>query len=649
MNPDLKKTVTVNRGRFILGVFLSIAAFVVSFTVYNNLKAGLFFAFLFFLTGAVKISGTAIPHRVLYVLYILWTVATAFVTLFLSQFCLNEWMPEKGLLLIILGMLLIIALFSIPALFTLRIRITSIVVSAVLILFTCVNYFVFAFRGSEIAPADLLSIGTAGNVAAEYAVFIPATMFYALVLAVVYYFASYALPSYKSNHKIKARIQYGIAACLCIAAVWIGGLNIKPLHWMQTGSVINGYLFNFTILLKESFPRKPDNYRSADIDQIPTAFMNSETQDEKTPDIIVVMDESYADLSKLGEKVNTDIEVTPYIDHLTENTLHGYTLSSVFGGGTPNSEYEFLSGNSFLFLPTGAIAYQQYIKEPSYSVATELKNRGYMTFAMHQYNPNSWMREGIWPLLGFDECMFIEDFPNEDILRNWGTDQELFETMTTVYEEHRETSDSPVFMFAVTIQNHGGYDYSESDFNPTVHLQGYSQKYSDVEQYLTCIHETDKAVEWLIKYFEQVDRDVVVLFYGDHYPRLNDSFFEEVHGGAFTSFDEQMLQYEVPFFIWTNYPSESEEMELTSMNYLAGLLYQRADMQLPPYQQYLEQIRRVIPACNSLGYYSNDQQGFLTMDEAQGNEKETLLEYNKVEWNCLFDSDNKNAVLFPSY
>ena len=156
MNPDLKKTVTVNRGRFILGVFLSIAAFVVSFTVYNNLKAGLFFAFLFLLTGAVKISETAIPHRVLYVLYILWTIATAFVTLFLSQFCLNEWMPEKGLLLIILGMLLIIALFAIPALFTLRIRITSIIVSAVLILFTCVNYFVFVFRRSEIAPADML-------------------------------------------------------------------------------------------------------------------------------------------------------------------------------------------------------------------------------------------------------------------------------------------------------------------------------------------------------------------------------------------------------------------------------------------------------------------------------------------------------------
>ena len=206
-----------------------------------------------------------------------------------------------------------------------------------------------------------------------------------------------------------------------------------------------------------------------------------------------------------------------------------------------------------------------------------------------------------------------------------------------------------MFMFAVTIQNHGGYEYAESDFVSTVHLQGYSQTYADVEQYLTCIHETDKAVEWLINYFEKVDQNVIVLFYGDHYPRLNESFFEEIHGGEFVSLDERMLQYEVPFFIWTNYETESKEMELISMNYLAGLLYQRAGLELPPYNQYLEHLRQEIPACNSLGYYSNDTDSFLELNEAQGNEKEALREYNWLVWNCLFDKDDRNTVFFPFY
>ena len=109
------------------------------------------------------------------------------------------------------------------------------------------------------------------------------------------------------------------------------------------------------------------------------------------------------------------------------------------------------------------------------------------------------MRDSIWPLLGFEECLFLDDFPQKDMLRNWGTDQELFETLVSVYEEQKAASELPLFMFAVTIQNHGGYDYSGNDFSASVHLQGYSQAYPEVEQYLTCIQETDKAVEWLIR------------------------------------------------------------------------------------------------------------------------------------------------------
>lgn len=120
---------------------------------------------------------------------------------------------------------------------------------------------------------------------------------------------------------------------------------------------------------------------------------------------------------------------------------------------------------------------------------------------------------------------------------------------------------------------------------------------------------------------------ILTAFYGDHYPKLNDEFYEEVHGGAFDSLNDQMLQYEVPFFIWTNYETASAEIELTSMNYLSGFLYQRANLEMPEYNQYLEQVRQLIPACNSLGYYSYDAGQFLALDDAQGEEKKKLLEY----------------------
>lgn len=647
MKTKAKQVVSVRSPRFALGCGLAVAAFAVSLWVYDNLKAALFFAGMFIIVGAVKIPDSRIEKRFLPVLYSGWLVLSAFVTLGLSQFCQNEVLPVYGVFPTILGALLIALLFLVVFAISLHIRSAVIITSTLLIAFSCLNYFVYVFRGSAIAPADLLSITTAGNVATVYLFRIPPFMFYTLVLSGVYYFACFSLPRYKTFNYQKTRIYCSLTIAILTAVIWIGGAKIEPLHWLNSGAVGNGFLLNFTVLFRESFPQKPIDYNPTEVDSFAEKYSSQEKSNLDAPDIIVVMDESFADLSKLGNEVKSNIPVTPFINGLIKNTLRGYTLSSVFGGGTPNSEYEFLAGNSFLFLPTGSIAYQQFINEPCYSVAQELKNRGYSTIAMHQYLSNSWMRSRIWPLLGFEECLFLDAFPQKAKLRDWGTDQEMFETIASVYEKHKLSSDKPVFLFGVTIQNHGSYAYSEDDFITTVKIGDYTSFTFDAEQYLTCIHETDKAVQWLIDYFAQVDHDVVILFYGDHFPRLSDSLFEEVHGGPFETLDERMLQYEVPFFIWTNYESESEELELTSMNYLAGLLYQRAGLELPPYNQFLEQLRQTIPACNSMGYYSKSAGGFLPLEDAQGEEKEALLKYHYLEWNSLFDSENRNEVFFP--
>ena len=196
MRTKIKQIVKIRSARFCLGCLFAAAAFAVSLLVYGKAKAGLFFAVLFLLAGAVKLPDSLISRRGLSVLYSVWLVFTAFVTLFFSQFCLNEVLPENGLLATSLGTLLILCLYLIPIVLTLKIRICATLVSAVLILFACLNYFVFLFRGSEIAPADLLSVTAAGNVAAEYSFRVPSAMFYSLTLSAVYFFASFALPPY---------------------------------------------------------------------------------------------------------------------------------------------------------------------------------------------------------------------------------------------------------------------------------------------------------------------------------------------------------------------------------------------------------------------------------------------------------------------
>ena len=53
----------------------------------------------------------------------------------------------------------------------------------------------------------------------------------------------------------------------------------------------------------------------------------SEAEVEK-PTVIVIINESYADLRILGN-LQTNMELTPFLDSLEENTVKGYALSSV--------------------------------------------------------------------------------------------------------------------------------------------------------------------------------------------------------------------------------------------------------------------------------------------------------------------------------
>ena len=169
------------------------------------------------------------------------------------------------------------------------------------------------------------------------------------------------------------------------------------------------------------------------------------------------------------------------------------------------------------------------------------------------------------------------------------------------------------------------------------------------EQYLTLLHESDKAVEYLLTELADFPEDTIVLFFGDHFPKVEEEFFQEVHGGAFETLPEQMLQYQVPFFLWANYDLQEQTVECTSLNYLGRYLLEAAGLELPPYYRFLKDLEEAIPAVNALGYYSVSQQTFLPLEDAAGEEAQWLSRYSMAQYNNLFDGDNRSPVFFQRY
>lgn len=645
---DNEKTIflTISSRKFVLCGLLALLAGILCY-VYGSSKAGIILAGAFLIVGAIHLKKETIDERWMKKLYgAVLCILCAFMMVFICQRVLNESVFSIGSLRIVLNMCVCLIVTFFLFFITVRLRTSLVLSSFVLVFLSTVNHYVFLFRGSELAPSDVLSVGTAANVAARYKVIPNAPIIYAWLLLILSWCVIFTLPDIRADRKVLLRISSVMLMIILIGAIGIGSREIEIYHFMQVGSVLNGYLLNFCLQIPEIIIKKPEGYDPLTITARETAYTEVRV-DGELPDIFVVMDESYADLSVLGDKLRTNKEVSPFISSLSEDVIKGYALSSIFGGGTPDSEYEFLSGNSLMFLPPGAIVYQQYLNEPAHTMIVDLKGIGYKCIAMHPFFSNGWERENVYPRLGFDEAYYLEDFPQKDLQREFVSDREAFEEMLRRYKGFKAESDQNTFMFLVTMQNHGDYEYTGDDFEQTIDLEGYAREYPDVEQYLTLVHETDSAVEWLINQMRLQDSPAVVVFYGDHLPRIDDRIFEEIHGGPFATLDEQQLQKTVPFFVWANYDIEEETVGLTSLNYLSNYMYEAAGMELPAYNQYLASINKELPCMNSAGYYSKEAGCFKTYEEAEGEEAARLNEYHQFVYNCMFDKEERNNYFFP--
>lgn len=348
----------------------------------------------------------------------------------------------------LLNILCCLVVFLAVQVFTNNTGLTCMISHIFLVSLAGINYFVYLFRGNEFIFSDLKSIQTGLSVAGNYEFVMDDRAGYVILISTLYV----ALIR-KLHVSFKKRVPMAII-CISLAVlsgVYIGHKTeyIVTETWEQKGSYRNGYILNFVLSIRDCFIAAPDGYSGEAVKALEEQYSGGDSDGKKQgekdaasayadvaadpgekPAIIVVMSESYADLSVVGD-FSTNIDVAPYFHSLKENTIHGYALSSVFGAKTPNSEWEFMTGNSMAFLPSGSVVYQQYISKTPTSIVSNLKNDGYTCVAMHPYYETGWSRNAVYPDLGFDETHFIDDFDQTKILREYITDRELYEKSLT--------------------------------------------------------------------------------------------------------------------------------------------------------------------------------------------------------------------------
>lgn len=584
---------------------------------------------------------------------------TPFTAFYLMQFVLGGWPWEYPLSVVLGNGFCIGVLYWLFCALSGRPVFCSVAVHSQAGLWGAANYFVAEFRGNPILPWDFTALGTAAAVSGTYRLHVTARMGAAL-LAVA---AAAAVWFFMRKQWIRFRLPARAAAlAMSLVCLWQFGqpenlkqLGIRADVWDQAGAyrengAVGAFLCNLEFLdvdVPEGYSREraesllveaaagEDGHAgtrlaAAEETQLPESAAG--TAEASLPHIIAIMNESWADFEEYGN-LELSEEVTGFMDSM--DAVRGYAYTSVFGAGTSASEFEFLTGNTMAFLPPGSIPYQQYILSPSPSMASLLKENGYRCLAFHPGERTSWQRNQAYPLLGFEQfkCGEDMDVPAAEA-HGYVSDDSDFSQVIWEFE-HRKPGER-MFLFNVTIQNHGSY--TDPDYEAKVRLEDEPGKYPMAEQYLTLVRETDQAVEKLIRYFEAQEEPVLIVMFGDHQPSVEQGFLDKAYGVKQEEMDmkEYMGKFRVPYFIWNNYGLEVEERELTSLNFLGQYVLECAGIDTGEYGDFLREFQRQIPALTFSGYFDASGRAYSHL-ETNGY-RQLIGDYQTVQYGRMFDN-----------
>lgn len=590
---------------------------------------------------------------------VLFTAAAPAVSFFLMESLTHSVFETMEADAVLLNLIFYYLLFLVLFFLTARVKPALYIESILAMTVGIANYFVILFRSTPILPWDILSLKTAASVANNYTFSIDHNFAlvcggFLLFLACISRTGRLSLSYVEKRlpHRFFGPVIRLVLVLLLAIPSWLyvnllftpdladhtslDDTLFTPKYMYRT----NGFVVAFLMDMRYLQVDEPDGYSA----QTAQALLNEQEEEDMIPDelpnIIVIMNEAFSDPSVLGS-FDTNTDYMPNVSALldgAENTISGYLYSSVLGGNTANSEWEFLTGNSMAFLPSGSVPYQQYIHSDVTSVVDQLKELGYETFAMHPYNAGGWNRNQVYELMHFDHLLFYNDFTNKVKLRKYVDDASDYENVLRMYN----STDKPVFIFNVTMQNHSGYGDSYDNFDPEVTAclkNAKTNKYLD--NYLSLIKISDEAIGNLLDTLSESDRPTIVVFFGDHQP--NDYVVKPIYLENGKDIDHQTLEEQqerqiVPFFIWANYDIEEASGLSVSINYLSSLLFEAAGLPRNSYQNFLYDMYQEIPVVNALGYINKEGDCFYFSD-VQGETKELLDKYQILQYYNIFDQN----------
>ena len=513
-------------------------------------------------------------------------------------------------------------------------------------------------RGTPLLPWDFQIAGAALSVADGYDLSISAmsilVMLTSLLVAVCLFMG---FRSKKTNGIVHRAV--GLACCIPMLVLFLQTTVFCGV-WNNTSSMRvyqvrdyyeeNGFLVSFSEYINYLMPQDPPEGYSREkmlalVNEISDTYGSTAApenpEDPELPNIIAVMSESFWDITSV-EGIEFLQDPLPVYRKLTEETMHGNLLSHVFGGNTVVSEFEFLTGFHGAFFPSDYMVYGSCLGNSFRSAAGFLGDQGYHTVAMHPYEATNYNRNTAYRTLGFHEMIFEDDFPADaERIRNYISDADLYEQIIERYTQLRKESDAPMFTFAITMQNHGGYWENTTHKATTVDFlsSGYHEStVACMNDYFAGLHASDAALERLISYFKDVPEDTIIVYFGDHMSDAGTKTEKMLECQSWydsATFSYDVRSHTVPYFVWSNCGITNERQDMMDISMLLPSVLEQTDVSIPLFWRYLLDVKKACGAFNAAVAVQEDQ-NVIDLADLSGEQQDYMEKYKLLTYDYVW-------------
>lgn len=407
---------------------------------------------------------------------------------------------------------------------------------------------------------------------------------------VIIFFLLYRFKQLAGGFRLKTRFSFlVITLFLSVLFFWNTTSrfilsDIRNINWDQTKNyATNGFLLAFSMNIAPALISAPEGYNQALVNNLVdnvADFPKPPSGIHKPVSLVILMSEGFSFLS--DAKFEASEDPLKNIKQLAARYPSFTLISPTFAGNTSLVEFEVLTGLSNAFLPAGAIPFDHYLRRPTPSLASVLKNQGYQTVAVHPFHPWFWSRDRVYPNLGFEEFISIDQFHEAEIKGKFISDKALVDKMIDVIE----STTGPYLVYAVSMQNHMPYlphAYGTDTISVTA---GYPERLrKELETYLTGLRDADRELARLVEYLSSRKEPVILFFFGDHQPSIGPAYYH-LSGTLKKGLQMEKQLSEVPGLLWSNMEellSATTIPTRISPSYIPGILLLQMGMEQPGY------------------------------------------------------------------